>query len=118
MKRDSSGRRDFLVKTCGFIVTGISIYLLAYFFILYPTGCEQLIKFWVLANLVISISFTGLRVFYIYLRKGREGVKKALSWKNQNSKSGMGSSTMESKKVTYKLGEDFFSIAFFSYQLM
>lgn len=75
MKKDKGGqgKRDLIIKTCGAIVAGITLYLLAYFFI-YDDGCEELIKFWVLANLLISMSFTALRMGYILIKDGREGL--------------------------------------------
>jgi hypothetical protein len=118
MKRDPEGRRDNIIKACGCVVAGITVYLLGYF-IVYQKGCEELIKFWVLANLLISIAFTGLRIFYIYIKLGKEGVKRAIS-KNTDSKDksqGIGNS-LDNKRVTFKLGEDFYSIAFYSYILM
>ena len=51
------------------IVCGVSIYLLGYFFVY--SGCEELIRFWVLANLTISIAFTGLRMMYILAKEGK-----------------------------------------------
>ncbi len=59
------------------VVAVVTVYLLAYFFIY--TGCEELIKFWVLANLLISIAFTGLRMMYILAREGKEGLKNAIT---------------------------------------
>ena len=53
----------------------ITVYLLIYFIIF--NGCEVLIKFWVLANLLISISFTALQIGYIFFKHGSEGVRKA-----------------------------------------
>ena len=63
VKRDSKGK-EVTVKVCIGVVIGITTYLLVYFFI-YKEGCEELIKFWVLANLIITIAFTGLRMLYI-----------------------------------------------------
>ena len=65
------------------IVVCISIYLLAYFFIY--QGCEELIKFWVLANLIISITFTGLRMTYILAKEGKKGLKAAITKKNNKN---------------------------------
>lgn len=59
-------------------MVGISGYLLMYFWI-YDDGCEELIKFWVLANLFISIAFTFLRMTYILAKKGKQGLKRALA---------------------------------------
>lgn len=118
MKRDPEGRRDNIIKTCGFAVAGITVYLLVYFFI-YQDGCEELIKFWVLANLLISIAFTGLRMFYIFVKLGKEGLRKAIS-KNTDSKekSQIVGNSLDTKRTTFKLGEDFYSLAFYSYILM
>lgn len=100
------------------MVAGITVYLLCYFMV-YQDGCEELIKFWVLANLMISISFTGLRMFYIYVKLGKEGLRKAIS-KNTDSKekSQIAANSLDSKRISFKLGEDFYSLAFFSYILM
>ena len=54
------------------IVVVLTLYLLVYFFI--HSGCEELIKFWVLANLLISIFFTGLRMMYILVKDGKQGL--------------------------------------------
>ena len=70
-------KRDYFIKVCICIVVGITVYLFVYFFIY--KGCEELIKFWVLANLCISIFFTTLRLTYILFKKGKDGLKKAIS---------------------------------------
>jgi hypothetical protein len=54
-----------------------------YFFI-HP-GCEELIKFWVLANLIISIFFTGLRMMYILAKEGKQGLKSHITKKALNA---------------------------------
>lgn len=51
------------------VVGIVTVYLLVYFFIY--KGCEELIKFWVLANLLISIVFTVLRMMYILAKEGK-----------------------------------------------
>lgn len=110
------------MKACGAAVVGISTYLLIYFFI-YTEGCEELVKFWVLANLIISISFTALRMFFVLVKEGKEGLKRALtkhaikdhslSFQNQSSGSGL-----QLQYETFKLADDFYSVAFYSYILM
>ncbi len=77
--RKESNKKDLILKVCMGIVCCISLYLLAYFFIY--SGCEELIKFWVLSNLLISIAFTSLRMMYILAREGKKGLKSALSKK-------------------------------------
>jgi hypothetical protein len=59
------------------VVAIVTTYLLVYFFI--HQGCEELIKFWVLANLLISIVFTGLRMMYILAKDGKQGLKNAIT---------------------------------------
>lgn len=59
------------------VVAVVTVYLLVYFFIY--EGCEELIKFWVLANLLISIVFTGLRMMYILAKEGKQGLKNAIT---------------------------------------
>jgi cytosine/uracil/thiamine/allantoin permease len=100
------------------VVCGISLYLLSYFFIY--TGCEELIRFWVLANLVISIAFTGLRMMYILAREGKKGLKSALSKKKMDESKDKSQSINRSleNRPNFPLKEDFYSIAFFSFILM
>ena len=59
------------------VVAIVTTYLLVYFFIY--KGCEELIKFWVLANLLISIAFTLLRMMYILAKDGKQGLKDAIT---------------------------------------
>jgi len=110
--------RDKLVKVCAAATAAITCYLLMYFFI-YDDGCEELIKFWVLANLTISITFTGLRLAYVFMKQGKSGLQKALSKKaDSQDKSSMLGLSHQSSTHSFKLGEDFFSISFFGYILI
>ena len=113
MKKEST-QKEWVIKVCMGVVCTISIYLLAYFFIF--TGCEELIKFWVLANLIISIAFTGLRMMYILAKEGKQGLKTALSKKNKDKSLSINQSI--ENKITFPLKEDFYSIAFYSYIIM
>ena len=63
---------------CAGVTVVITGYLLFYFYV-YQDGCEELIKFWVLSNLMISISFTALRMAFIFVKLGKTGLKRALS---------------------------------------
>ena len=92
------------------MITG---YLLVYFFIY--DGCEELIKFWVLGNLIISIAFTVLRMGYVFVSEGKEGLKKAITKERKNFDK---SSSIFADKQSFKLNEDFYSIAFYSYIAM
>jgi RsiW-degrading membrane proteinase PrsW (M82 family) len=75
--RQDFPKKDWLIRLCMTVVGIVTIYLLAYFFIY--QGCEEMIKFWVLANLLISILFTGLRMVYILAKEGKEGLKNAIT---------------------------------------
>jgi RsiW-degrading membrane proteinase PrsW (M82 family) len=75
--RQDFPKKDWIIRLCMTVVGIVTIYLLAYFFIY--QGCEEMIKFWVLANLLISILFTGLRMVYILAKEGKEGLKNAIT---------------------------------------
>jgi|LauGreDrversion4_2_1035121.scaffolds.fasta_scaffold272696_1 hypothetical protein len=75
--RQDFPKKDWIIRVCMTVVGIVTIYLLAYFFI--NQGCEEMIKFWVLANLLISILFTGLRMVYILAKEGKEGLKNAIT---------------------------------------
>jgi RsiW-degrading membrane proteinase PrsW (M82 family) len=75
--RQDFPKKDWIIRLCMTVVGIVTIYLLAYFFIY--QGCEEMIKFWVLANLLISILFTGLRMIYILAKEGKEGLKNAIT---------------------------------------
>ena len=75
--RQDFPKKDWIIRLCMTVVGIVTIYLLAYFFIY--QGCEEMIKFWVLANLLISILFTGLRMVYILAKEGKEGLKHAIT---------------------------------------
>jgi hypothetical protein len=105
------------VKICAGVTVGITCYLLVYFFI-YDDGCEELIKFWVLANLAISITFTGLRLAYIFLKLGKKGLKQAITKKPDSKDKSSILGVSRHGIQTFKLGEDFFSISFFGYILI
>jgi hypothetical protein len=70
-----------------------------------------------LANLLISIAFTGLRMMYILVKEGKQGLKNAITKKKSKAdESSMANS--QDIKSTFQLREDFYSIAFFSYIIM
>jgi hypothetical protein len=116
--RNDSTKKDLAIKVCMGIVCGVSIYLLGHFFVY--SGCEELIRFWVLANLTISIAFTCLRMMYILAKEGKQGLKTALSKKklNESKDKSLSVNLSLDKKSTFPLKEDFYSIAFYSYIIM
>ena len=121
VKRDSK-TKDVVIKVCMGVVVCITAYLLIFFFI-YQEGCEELIKFWVLSNLIISIVFTGLRMLYILAKQGKDGLKNAISKKRRDislNEGGSSESDREKRGIsTVKLnGDDYYQIAFYGYSLM
>ena len=118
MKKSELPQRERIVKICGGLIMGISAYLMVYF-IIFQDGCEDLIRFWVCANLVISIAFSAVRMLYILIREGKEGVRKAINKRaSPHSNSHLNQSSIEHVHETFKLRDDFYSIAFYSYLLM
>ncbi len=110
-RKESKIKNNFM-KYGTLVVVGIYGYLLAYFFLF--KGCEELIKFWVVGNLIIIVAFVALRYAYIIIFKGRLGFAEAITKSNMNlSSSDTNKSFMNNQ--TFKLGEDFYSITFFSY---
>lgn len=70
MHRKESTTKDNFLKVCSIVVVIIYCYLLAYFFLF--KGCEELIKYWVVGNLIIIVAFVALRYAYIILFKGKD----------------------------------------------
>lgn len=110
-RKESTIKNNFM-KYGTIVVVAIYGYLLAYFFLF--KGCEELIKFWVVGNLIIIVAFVALRYAYIIIFKGRLGFAEAIT------KSNMNTSTSDANKSfmrnsTFRLADDFYSITFFCY---
>lgn len=71
--RKKSDAKDWFLKTMSLIVLGLYGYLLAYFFLF--KGCESLIKYWVVGNLVIIVAFVAAKLSYVILFKGKDAFK-------------------------------------------
>ncbi|CDW87155.1 UNKNOWN [Stylonychia lemnae] len=110
--RGHSDYKDWFLKTMSLVVIGLYGYLLAYFFIF--NGCERLIKNWVVGNLVIIVAFVAAQLCYTIIFKGKEAFKEAISKKPQFSSGALGTKSFQ-ELHSFKLGEDFYSITFFSY---
>lgn len=75
--REQSEIKDWFFRIFTLIVLGIYGYLLVYFFIF--SGCEELIKYWVVGNLLIIVAFVVLRIFYAIATQGSSGLRSSLT---------------------------------------
>ena len=69
--------KDWFFRVMSLIVVGLYGYLLVYFFIF--SGCEDLIKYWVVGNLAIILAFVAFQLMYAVTFKGTEGLQRAIS---------------------------------------
>ena len=80
--RSESSIKEGFMKIASLAVAGIYAYLAAYFFLF--SGCQQLIKYWVLGNVSIIIFFVFMRMSYILAKEGKEGLFEAITRKKMN----------------------------------
>ena len=80
--RGESIVKEGFMKLATLGVAGIYSYLAVYFFLF--KGCQELIKYWILGNVVIIIFFVAMRVAFIFYKEGKEGFIDAVSRKKQN----------------------------------
>lgn len=66
--RKKSDAKDWFFRVFTLVVLGIYGYLLVYFFIF--NGCEELIKYWVVGNLLIIVAFVVAQILFTITFKG------------------------------------------------
>lgn len=81
-QRGDSLIKEGFMKICSLAVAGIYCYLAAYFFLF--KGCQELIKYWILGNVLIIIFFVALRIAYIVAKEGKQGLYDMVAKKNMN----------------------------------
>jgi hypothetical protein len=82
VNRGDSLIKEGFMKTATLVVAGIYAYLAVYFFLF--KGCQDLIKYWVLGNVLIIIVLVGLRIAYIVAKEGKQGLYDLVLKRNLN----------------------------------
>ena len=94
-------------------VIGIFGYLLVYFFIF--TGCEELIKFWVLGNLLVMVAIEAVKLVFILIFKGKAEFRNSIRRRSIAASDRSLLAQSRDDTLSFKLQNDFYSLTYFSY---